>query len=94
MYTKLPRKIGCLGDSRAENGTASEKGVDEIINHLTRLYQKDSIAIKYQVLEASKMFRRPCNMSMQSFINEFEKRLYKTKPYCTEMTIKISKLIK
>ena len=64
----------------------SVNGVDVIINRLNRLYKKDSTVTKYQALEAFETFRRPSNMSMQSFLNEFKKKIYKTKLYGTEMS--------
>ena len=69
-----------------ENNIASENGVDVLINHLKRLYKKDSAVTKYQALEAFEMFRQPCDMSIQIFLNELEKRLYKTVSYGTEMS--------
>ena len=37
----------------------------------------------YRALEAFETFRRPASMSIQAFLNEFDKRLYKTKSYGT-----------
>ena len=99
MSTELPKKrqgpalvLSLEGEAQEaaleipENDIASENGVDFIINRLNRLYKKDSTITKYQALEAFETFRRPCDMSIQSFLNEFEKRLYKAKSYCTEMS--------
>ena len=54
-----------------------------IIEHLSTLFKKDSTITKYQALEALETFRRPASMSIQAFLNEFDKRLYKTKSYVT-----------
>ena len=87
MYTELPKK--CQGpalvlylDGEAqeavleipENDIASENGVDVIINRRNRLYKKDSTVKKYQALEAFETFRGQCDMPIQSFLHEFEKR--------------------
>ena len=44
---------------------------------------KDSTITKYQALEVFETFRRPASVSIQTFLNEFDKRLYKTKSYGT-----------
>ena len=62
---------------------AKEDGVDAIIEHWNRLFKKDSAITKNQALEAFETFRRPASMSIQAFLNEFDKRLYKTKSYGT-----------
>ena len=62
---------------------AKENGVNAIIERLNRLFNKDSTITKYQALEAFETFRRPASMSIQEFLNEFDKRLYKTKSYGT-----------
>ena len=61
-----------------ENDITRENGVDVIINHLNGSYKKGSTVKKYQALE--------CDMSIQSFLNEFEKRQYKTKSQDTKMS--------
>ena len=62
---------------------AKENGVDAKIEHLNRLFKKDSTITKQQPLEAFETFRRPASISIQAFLNEFDKRLYKTKSYGT-----------
>ena len=42
--------------------------------------------MKYQALETFEAFRRPSSMSIQSYLNEFEKRLFKIKSYGTTMS--------
>ena len=53
-----------------------ENGVNTIIEHLNRLFKKESTITKYQALEAFETFRRPASMSIQAFLNEFDKRQY------------------
>ena len=60
-----------------------ENDVDAITERLNRLFKKDSTITKYQALEAFETFSRPANMSIQAFLTEFDKRLYKTKSYGT-----------
>ena len=57
--------------------------MDAIIELLNRLYKKDSTIIKHQALEAFEKFRGPGSMSIQAFLNEFDRRLYETKSYGT-----------
>ena len=52
---------------------AKENGVDTILERLNRLFKKDSTITKYQALEAFETFRRPESMSVQAFLNEFDK---------------------
>ena len=58
---------------------AEDDGVDAII--ITRLNRLKGLNC-YKT-EAFETFRRPSNMSIQAFVNEFVKRLFKTKPYGT-----------
>ena len=64
-----------------EDEIAQENSVDAILHRLDRLFKKDSTITKYQALEAFETFKRPSDMSIQSFLNEFEKKLFKTKSY-------------
>ena len=66
-----------------ESDISKENGVDFIIERLNRLFKKDSTVIKYQTLKAFMTFRRPSNMSIQPYLNEFDKRLFKTESYGT-----------
>ena len=66
-----------------ESDTSKENGVDFIIERLNRLFKKDSTVIKYQTLKAFMTFKRPSNMSIQPYLNEFDKRLFKTESYGT-----------
>ena len=63
-----------------------ENGVDTITNRLSHLFKKDSTITKYQVFESLMTFKRPSAMSIQAFLNEFDKRLFKTKTYGTAMS--------
>ena len=57
--------------------------MDAIIESLSRLFKKDSRITKYHALEAFETFRRSVIMSIQAFLNEFDKQLYKRKSYGT-----------
>ena len=59
-----------------ESDISKENGVDFIIERLSRLFKKDSTATKYQALEAFMKFKRPSNISIQAYLNEFDKRLF------------------
>ena len=59
--------------------------MDATINRLNLLFKKDSAVTKYQGFE-SNAFKRPSAMSFQAFLNEFDKRLFKTKTYDTTMS--------
>ena len=52
-----------------DENITKEKGVDAIIECLTRLFRKDSTITKYQDLEAFEKFRRPTSRSIQRFLN-------------------------
>ena len=67
-----------------ESDISKENGVDFIIEHLNRLFKKDPTVIKYQTLEAFMRFERPSNMSIQAYLNEFDKRLVQSVfPHCS-----------
>ena len=98
MYTELPKihQGPALGFSLEEaqdaaleipeDETAKESGVQRILCHLGKLFQKNSNTTTYQALETFEMFKRPGSMSIQQFPNEFEKRLLKTRCYGSFMS--------
>ena len=98
MYTELPKihQGPALGFSLEEaqdaaleipeDETAKESGVQRILCHLGKLFQKNSNTTTYQALEIFEMFKRPGSMSIQQFPNEFEKRLLKTRCYGSFMS--------
>ena len=51
----------------ADEDIAKKNDVDAIIEHLNRLFKKDTIITKYQALEAFEISRRPASMSIQAF---------------------------
>ena len=61
-----------------ESDTSKENGVDFIIERLNRLFKKDS--------EALMTFKRPSDVSIQAYLNEFDMRFFKTKSYGTVMS--------
>ena len=46
----------------------------------------NSTITKYQTLEAFEMLKSPSDMSIQSFLNEFEKSLFKIRSYNSVMS--------
>ena len=69
-----------------ESDIIKENGVDFIIDRLNRLLKKDSTVTKYQILKAFMAFKRPSHMSIQTYLNEFDKRLFKTMSYGPAMS--------
>ena len=65
-----------------ESDVSKENGVDFIIDRLNCLFKKDLTVTKYQAWRLS----RPSNVSIQAYLNEFDKRLFKTKYYGTMMS--------
>ena len=61
-----------------ESDISKENGVDFIIERLNRLFKKDS--------EALMTFKRPSDVSIQAYLNEFDMRFFKTKSYGTVMS--------
>ena len=89
MYTELPKTCqgpvlvlsleGGAHDAALElpeDEIAQENGADAILHRLDRLFKKDPTITKYQALEAFETFKRPSDMPIQSFLNQFEKRLF------------------
>ena len=60
-----------------------ENSVDTIITRPNRLIKKYSTITKYQAFNSFLTFKRPSTMSIQAFLNEFNKHLFKTKTYGT-----------
>jgi len=56
-----------------EKEIIKDTGVETIIKRLDRLFKKDSVITKYLALEKFESFKRPPDMSIQTFLNEFKK---------------------
>ena len=63
-----------------------ENGADAIIIRLNHLFKTDSTITKYQAFESLMTFKRPSAVSIQAFLNEFDKCLFKTKTFGTTMS--------
>ena len=70
---------------------AGENGVDGITNRVNRLFKRGSTITKYQAFESFMTFKRLSPMSIQAFLNEFDKHLFKTKAYGTAMSEELIK---
>ena len=57
--------------------------MDTIITRPNRLIKKYSTITKYQAFNSFLTFKRPSTMSIQAFLNEFNKHLFTTKTYGT-----------
>ena len=69
-----------------EENISAENGVDTIIARLDRIYKKDETLENYMALEAFETFKRPENMKICDYLNQFEKLYNKTKSYGTQMS--------
>ena len=70
----------------AEDEIVQDDGFDKIISLLDKLFKRDSTVTKYQALELFETYRRTESTSIRDFLNEFEKRYYKTKSHGTVMS--------
>ena len=68
---------------------AAENSVCTIITRLNRLFKKNSTITKYQAFKSFMAFKGPSTMSIQAFLNAFDKHLFKTKTYGTTMSYDI-----
>ena len=60
---------------------SAESGVQEIINKLDTLYLKDKTQSAFEAYDTFEKFRRPKEMSMSEYINEFERLKSKIESY-------------
>ena len=63
-----------------------ENGEVAIINILNHLFKKDSTITKYQAFKSFMTFKRLSAMSIQVFLNELYKHLFKKKTYGKTMS--------
>ena len=47
------------------------------------MLKKEPLVTKYQTLEVFMTFKKPSNILIQAYLNEFNKRLFRTKSYGT-----------
>ena len=69
-----------------EEKIACNTGVGNIIECLDKLYVKDKTQTAFDALEAFEGYKRPTELSISEYCNEFEKRYNKTKSYGTTMS--------
>ena len=63
----------------------SENGVDVLVNKLKSLFATDIIQAAYLAYDKFETFKRPINMIMVDFINEFERFYNNIKKYEKEL---------
>ena len=63
-----------------------DSGVENIIKCLDKLYLKDKTQTAFETYEKFEKYRRPTEMTISDFINEFERLLNKTKQYGSNMS--------
>ena len=63
-----------------------ETGADLVIEKLDTIFEKDKTLSKYEIYEAFESFKRPSGMSVSDYLNEFERRLNKTKAIKMELS--------
>ena len=61
----------------------NKDGVKNIVAKLDKLYLKDKSQSTYEAYDNFEHFKRPSDMSISDYINEFERLLNKTKQYST-----------
>lgn len=68
------------------NEIKCERGVDNIINIMDKLYAKETKISLYETYCYFEEYRRPTGTNISDFINEFERRHAKTKEHNIEMS--------
>ena len=63
-----------------------DSGAENIIKCLDKLYLKDKTQTAFETYEKFEKYRRPTEMTVSDFINEFERLLNKTKQYGSNMS--------
>ena len=75
IYLSLPEKIKQSCRDLKIPALNSDNGLDLLVDKLEKLYVKDSKTTTYLAYEKFESFQRPVNMTIQDYLNEFE-RLY------------------
>ena len=65
---------------------SAETGVKAITDKLDSLYLKDKVQSAYEAYDSFEKFKRPEDMSISQYLNEFERLMVKTKSYGTSMS--------
>ena len=75
IYLSLPEKIKQSCRDLKIPALNNDNGLDLLVDKLEKLYVKDSKTTTYLAYEKFESFQRPVNMTIQDYLNEFE-RLY------------------
>ena len=57
---------------------AGEEGAKKVTDYLDKLFQKDKSTTEFEIYEEFEAYKRPYNLTMGEYINEFERRWKKT----------------
>ena len=81
LYLSLPEKIRTQLESIAVDDLNKDDGLDTVITKLKELYSPSEELRAFHAYEEFETYRRPNNMSIKDFINEFERRMQKCVGY-------------
>ena len=65
---------------------AGEEGAKKVTDYLDKLFQKDKSTTEFEIYEEFEAYKRPYNLTMGEYINEFERRWKKTNSKGTELS--------
>ena len=85
IYLSLDEKIRKTCSDIKVKDLNSEGGVDILINKLEALFAKDSNQAAYLAYDKFETFKRPVDMTIVDFINEFERLYNNIKKYEMEL---------
>ena len=62
-----------------ETDLDKDTGIDTLLARLDKLYVKDELSEKFSALESFACYKRPSNLSIRDFLQEFDKKHYRVK---------------
>ena len=69
-----------------ENELDQENGIQTLLDRLDKLYVKDELSEEFHALESFESYRRPDNLSIRDFLQEFDKKHYRIKNHAITMS--------
>ena len=86
MFLSLEGKAREAASELEAEQINSKDCIKNIVAKLDKLYLKDKTQSAYEAYDNFEPFKRPSDMSISDYINEFERLLKKTKQYGTTMS--------
>ena len=81
LYLELTGKVRECVRSLGNTVLSAEDGLDQVLTHLDKVYKQDAGRVTFQLVEQFAQFKRTSDLTVESFIIEFERLVTELKTH-------------